>query len=904
MKTACLLSAMMIGSLAAGELQADEPFLKEQWPKARTLVWAKPGEGGTAMKADNWTEFASAEDYAGGKGGEPAASVPDAKTDIILPDAPDEKPYVVGFMVRFKHRRAKEQSAATVFSCRHVTVGSGVAFDGGIGVARGKTVTSDYPDDDTPINIYGNVSVKDGGAIYGPLNLVGDKHARFSVGKSPEPLGRSLSIRKTKKASVTLIASQYDLVDEVTVESGRLILATGTSLRINATLQARIDLKKLRKRGFGREGPCIRIRERAALEMHPGSQIGRVNPPEDIIPDMRIEGLLQIGRASGSNDAPAVIELTIAAGDGGFLNQPGGLYISPTGEVRNFGRLSVTAGNPDAKASDKGFSIFLEKSVDFGKVSIDYLRAGGIAATDPAVAKKALAAATFGKHCAASGDAIYSKIEFISFKGGFGTVEFVDGLRTDCEILFPLGERLIVRSKGNRIVQSFDLKSVCAIDIDGKRTECNPKRALSPREQDIRKVNVLWADVPGKGQIGSYGKQKWPKAPLMVWRRPGHLGSRFVAANWLDETGRPYFELPARAMDEINRAPESGGVDILLPGGNNYYQVAGDRPQWNVRHMIIESNAFFHLTYNIAGNLWMKDGSGMHAPWFGAYRNATPGLHRFLRLDGKRIGRPGSVPWPLSFELPEAELKRIKAARDSKITPRSAGIAISRWGNYLAGKGGTLEITGTYQVGDQFYVKGEGTVIISEGGYLAPGGRSSFAIEPGATVILLQDARIGCEIATMQAGRASVWVGGTLMIGTPQRPITRDMLFPVTGIEEDKIIRNPAGSGRTPGVSLLVGKKGRFVMHSADPAKARLIFKMHDSEKAKKLGKQWGDAKGIVLAFFGESNLNGVVFDNVLKQGLMVTPEQRSKWKNIFYGDSNLAESDKLYYDLKAEGSK
>ena len=38
--------------------------------------------------------------------------------------------------------------------------------------------------------------------------------------------------------------------------------------------------------------------------------------------------------------------------------------------------------------------------------------------------------------------------------------------------------------------------------------------------------------------------------------------------------------------------------------------------------MTVENNAFFHLTYNIGGNLWMKDGSGMHAPWFGAYRNA------------------------------------------------------------------------------------------------------------------------------------------------------------------------------------------------------------------------------------------------------------------------------------------
>ena len=45
-----------------------------------------------------------------------------------------------------------------------------------------------------------------------------------------------------------------------------------------------------------------------------------------------------------------------------------------------------------------------------------------------------------------------------------------------------------------------------------------------------------------------------------------------------------------------------------------------------------ENNAFFHLTYTLLGNLWMKDGSGMHAPWNGAYGNPAPDVHRFLRF--------------------------------------------------------------------------------------------------------------------------------------------------------------------------------------------------------------------------------------------------------------------------------
>ena len=871
------------------ELADDAPCLKEQWAGARTLVWTKPGESGTALEPGNWTEYASAADYEAGKNGRPADAGPDADTDLVLPDAPAGRSYIVGYMVSAKERRKSGHPGSPRLSCRHVTIGAAASLDGGIGVSRGRPVSSDWPTDDTSLGIHGNVTVKDGGYIYGPLHFVGDRHTWFSIGKSPEPLGRSFLIRKAQGASVTFMASRYDLVDAVTVESGRLVLAPGSNLRINATCQARIDLKKLRKRGFGRVEPYVWVHDKAALEMQAGSRIGRVNPPDGIIADMRIEGLLQIGRADDSNDTPAVIELTAAEGDGTFLNQPGGLYIRPTAEVRNFGSLSITAGNPDTAEDPntatptKGVSIFLEKQVDLGKVSIDYLRTGGIATTEPAAARKALATATFGEHCAASGDAIYSRIELISFRGGPGTVEFVDDLSTQCEILYPLGNRLIVRSKGNRIAQSFDLGSVCAVEIDGKRTEYNPNRPLTGAEQQFRQVNALWADVPGNGQIGNYGTQNWPKTPLMVWRRPGQSGSRFVGANWLDEMGRPYFEPPVR-ID--SGTPDGPDTDILLPAADVFYQVVGDRPQWRCRHMTIENNAFFFLTYNICGNLWMKDGSGMQAPWFGMYSNTAPGLHRFLHFDGMRIRRPsGRHPTP----------QRLK----------SEDCTISQWGRYQTGPDGTLEIIGTHMVNDHFFVGGNGKMIMSEQSNLAPlGARAAFWIQPEATVVLLQDARIGVESSAMDRSCIPVLVSGTLEIGTPQRPITRDMLFPVAGMEEDEINREPGENMRGSGVSLLVGKQGRLVIHSTDPTKARVIFKMHDSEKAKTRGKRWGDPKGIVLNFEGEAELNGVVFDNVLEEGIMATPEQRTAWKNVSYGEGNLAAPEELYWDEKMEDAK
>ena len=145
------------------------------------------------------------------------------------------------------------------------------------------------------------------------------------------------------------------------------------------------------------------------------------------------------------------------------------------------------------------------------------------------------------------------------------------------------------------------------------------------------------------------------------------------------------------------------------------------------------------------------------------------------------------------------------------------------------------------------------------------------------------------------------------MGGLPDRPITRDMFFPVAGVAKDRISRDPSGSNRTSGVSLLVGEQGRLLTFSADPTKARLIFKMYDSEKAKARAKLWGgwdSPPGIVLCFAGKTEFNGVVFDSCYEGGIMASPKTRASWKNVSYGKGNLAEPDKLYWNPKTEGSK
>ena len=112
----------------------------------------------------------------------------------------------------------------------------------------------------------------------------------------------------------------------------------------------------------------------------------------------------------------------------------------------------------------------------------------------------------------------------------------------------------------------------------------------------------------------------------------------------------------------------------------------------------------------------------------------------------------------------------------------------------------------------------------------------------------------------------------------------------------------------------MLRQQGRFVVHSADPQKARVIFTMHDSERAiahdaRYRGKApnardlglW-NPEGILCYFAGQTDIDGILFDNFYPGGIAVAPEARAKWKNVFYGEHNLAEPEKLYWDLTKEG--
>ncbi len=131
------------------QLSGKEYFLKETWPKAKLLTWAKPGVSAgyhgqpDPMDPANWLLDGKA----------CTEVVFDNDTDILLPAS--STPYLVNL---------RDLKVIPRQMCRHLTVESGAHFrGGGDGVGR---------------QIYGNLWVKRGAALtaQGASNWVGGKH--------------------------------------------------------------------------------------------------------------------------------------------------------------------------------------------------------------------------------------------------------------------------------------------------------------------------------------------------------------------------------------------------------------------------------------------------------------------------------------------------------------------------------------------------------------------------------------------------------------------------------------------------------------------------------------------------------------------------------------------------------
>jgi hypothetical protein len=439
-------------------------------------------------------------------------------------------------------------------------------------------------------------------------------------------------------------------------------------------------------------------------------------------------------------------------------------------------------------------------------------------------------------------------------------VEFVDGPRFDCEILFQVGDRVVMRSLKRATVQTFGAKEIHAVIVDGKRTELNPKRALTRDEKESR-GEVLWADDPmvdDPKRTPDYAKQAWPEARLVVWAYPGRTGKWDDLNNWLEEDG-------TRAAK-----PLTPDCDVLIPAAAEKYSVLGDYGDRGVafhhRHLTVERNAQYTQTFVAHGNFWVKKAAaglmGYHRGTFHAL-----GRHAFARFEG------GTTEWHRKEKPHESFATRIIC-------------------HYLAlgsGPAGSLEYIGA--AGPKDMTNTFGNVVVAEDSWLNADARRPIVVHEGATLSLMSGARVHRRLTT--ANGNDVRIHGLLRAGTPERPITRDVHVRLSGTAADYY-------------GLWLAPNGRIEVHSADATKARLVFKYNHNARVKHTRHTRGlePTRAIRVLLQGRADFNGVMFDDVQEGGIVLADlSARDKWKNVLFGDNNAASGKKLF-SLQEPGEK
>ena len=208
----------------------------------------------------------------------------------------------------------------------------------------------------------------------------------------------------------------------------------------------------------------------------------------------------------------------------------------------------------------------------------------------------------------------------------------------------------------------------------------------------------------------------------------------------------------------------------------------------------------------------------------------------------------------------------------------------------------------------------KGTLVLSENSFIGNGNRGSFYTMPGTTAVFLNGAGAGCLHPVVTGNRGTYGISGTIMFGTPEHPLTRDLRVEACYYRNTVLDPNAAPSQRTSGASIVLGPEGRMEVHSADPTKARVVFcgrprdgrisqyafpREHwDLVKPENRDKFWEheiSPKGLAAVFRGETDFDGVVFDDFDTQSIVVDPAKRALWKHVSFGDGNRGKPEELF---------
>ena len=384
-----------------------------------------------------------------------------------------------------------------------------------------------------------------------------------------------------------------------------------------------------------------------------------------------------------------------------------------------------------------------------------------------------------------------------------------------------------------------------------------------------------WPKLTGKEAFVS---QRWAKGRVLVWAHPGRSG---------DYGGRRALDASDGANWIIDGRAGSGPItidqttDIVLPEADKRYVVTPHRQgRRRVRHVTIGRNATLGGGYTVYGNIWVRERGKLGARTAGLL--FTGPEHTFVRNENKPTARGGEGGFGQASE-----------------------IALAHYIGIAKLKGSSLEFLGTNASSDELVVH-DGTVIIGPDSSLYSGYTSTSIIGPDAVLELQSGAMYGRRRETWMG--VDLMVQGELRAGSPQRPLARDATLRLTLAQykranEDDRRKIPY----TDAYSAVIHKTGKLRVYSKEPEKARLVFTSagpglrHTEDNA-------SAAPGvkIKLAFLGDVQLDGVLFDCLKKGGLhVVDPSAASRWTHVAYGSGNETSADGLIqaYDPKADAT-
>jgi len=195
-------------------------YFKQEWPKARVLTWANPGQGAK----DGWEAKYWLED------GKPATTPFDADTDLVFPESAKDF-YWVSITAGRKYQPA---------NYRHLTIGKRAGIIGHFSAG-------------------GNVWIKAGASVQYLDSMVGGKNTFVRNDNGDMRLVDHFFINKTPTASVEMIG-KYSSDDNWRVNSGMLIVGPDSEIyagsRTDPTVTEKGTLVLLSGGYFTRRSNC------------------------------------------------------------------------------------------------------------------------------------------------------------------------------------------------------------------------------------------------------------------------------------------------------------------------------------------------------------------------------------------------------------------------------------------------------------------------------------------------------------------------------------------------------------------------------------------------------------------------------------------------------------------------